>query len=44
MGKRALVRADGFITAIVEAGSEFEVYTGPGSSMKWMDIPDEASK
>ena len=43
MGKRALVRADGFITDIVEAGSEFEVYTGPGSSMKWMDIPDEAS-
>ena len=43
MGKRALVRADGFITDIVEAGSEFEVYTGPGSSMKWMDIPDEAT-
>ena len=43
MGKRALVRADGFITDIVEAGSEFDVYTGPGSSMKWMDIPDEAT-
>jgi hypothetical protein len=43
MGKRALVRADGFITDIVEAGSEFDVYTGPGSTLKWMDIPDEAS-
>ena len=41
--KRALVRADGFITDIVEAGEEFEIYTGPGSSMKWMDIPDDAT-
>jgi len=43
MGKRALVRADGFITDIVEAGEEFEIYTGPGSSMKWIDIPDDAT-
>lgn len=43
MAKRALVRADGFITDIVEAGEEFEVYTGPGSSLKWMDIPDDAT-
>lgn len=43
MGKRALVRADGFITDIVEAGEEFEVYTGPGSGLRWMDIPDDAT-
>jgi len=43
MAQRALVRADGFITDIVEAGEEFEVYTGPGASMKWMDIPDDAT-
>ncbi|UNH61164.1 hypothetical protein SSZBM1_47 [Synechococcus phage S-SZBM1] len=43
MAKRALVRADGFITDICEAGEEFEVYTGPGSSLKWMDIPDDAT-
>lgn len=41
--KRALVRADGFITDIVEEGEEFEIYTGPGASMKWMDIPDDAT-
>ena len=41
--KRALVRADGFITDIVEAGEEFEIYTGPGAAMKWMDIPDDAT-
>lgn len=43
MTQRALVRADGFITDIVEAGQEFEVYTGPGSTLKWMDIPDDAT-
>ena len=43
MAQRALVRADGFITDIVEAGEEFEIYTGPGASMKWMDIPDDAT-
>ena len=43
MGKRALVRADGFITDIIEAGEEFEVYTGPGSGLRWMDIPDDAT-
>jgi len=43
MAKRALVRCDGFITDIVEAGEEFEIYTGPGSSMKWVDIPDDAT-
>jgi hypothetical protein len=43
MTKRALVRCDGFITDIVEAGEEFEIYTGPGSSMKWVDIPDDAT-
>ena len=41
--KRALVRADGFITDIVEAGEEFEIYTGPGAAMKWMDIPADAT-
>ena len=41
--KRALVRADGFITDIVEAGEEFEIYTGPGVAMKWMDIPADAT-
>lgn len=41
--KRALVRADGFITDVVEAGEEFEIYTGPGAAMKWMDIPDDAT-
>lgn len=43
MAQRALVRADGFITDIVQAGQEFEVYTGPGSTLKWMDIPDDAT-
>ena len=43
MGQRALVRADGFITDIVEAGEEFEVYTGPGAGLRWMDIPDDAT-
>jgi len=43
MAQRALVRVDGFITDIVEAGEEFEIYTGPGASMKWMDIPDDAT-
>jgi|TARA_B100000902_G_scaffold380976_1_gene416933 hypothetical protein len=43
MAQRALVRVDGFITDIVESGEEFEIYTGPGASMKWMDIPDDAT-
>ena len=38
--KRALVRADGFITNIAEEGEEFEVYTGPGSGLKWIDMDD----
>ena len=41
--KRALVRADGFITNIAEEGEEFEVYTGPGSGLKWIDMPDEGT-
>ena len=41
--KRALVRCDGFITDLVAAGEEFEVYTGPGSGLRWIDIPDEAT-
>ena len=39
--KSCLVRSDGFITDIVNKGEEFEVYTGPGSSLKWIDAPDE---
>ena len=39
--KSCLVRSDGFITDIVEKGEEFDVYTGPGSSLKWVDAPDE---
>ncbi len=39
--KSCLVRSDGFITDICEKGEEFEVYTGPGSSLKWVDAPDE---
>lgn len=41
--KRALVRADGFITDIINEGEEFEVYTGPGSGLRWIDIPDEGT-
>ena len=41
--KRALVRADGFITDIIGEGEEFEVYTGPGSGLRWIDIPDEGT-
>lgn len=41
--KKALVRCDGFITDLVEPGEEFEVYTGPGSGLKWIDIPDDAN-
>ena len=39
--KSCLVRTDGFITDICNKGEEFEVYTGPGSSLKWVDAPDE---
>ena len=39
--KSCLVRSDGFITDICNKGEEFEVYTGPGSSLKWVDAPDE---
>ena len=39
--KSCLIRSDGFITDIVEKGEEFAVYTGPGSSLKWVDAPDE---
>tara|TARA_Y100000004_G_scaffold118764_1_gene133453 strand:- start:741 stop:1337 length:597 start_codon:yes stop_codon:yes gene_type:complete len=41
--KRALVRADGFITDIINEGEEFEVYTGPGSGLRWIDMPDEGT-
>jgi len=41
--KRALVRADGFITDIIEEGEEFDVYTGPGSGLRWIDMPEDGN-
>jgi hypothetical protein len=39
--KRALISATGFPTDIVDPGAEFEIYTGPGAKLRWVDAPDE---
>ena len=31
----------GFPTDIAEPGEEFDIYTGPGSTYRWVDAPDE---
>ena len=41
--KRALISVTGFPTDIVEAGEEFDIYTGPGSKFRWVDMPDEGT-
>ena len=41
--KRALISYQGFPSDIAEPGEEFETYTGPGASYRWVDAPDEVS-
>lgn len=41
--KRALIQQSGHITDIVEPGDEFDVYTGPGAKLHWVDAPDEVT-
>ena len=38
--KKILVDAEGNITNIANPGDEFEVYEGPGQTLKWMDADD----
>jgi hypothetical protein len=41
--KRALISVTGFPTDIANPGEEFEIYTGPGSKLRWVDAPDEVT-
>jgi len=42
--KKILVDTEGNITDICNAGDEFEVYEGPGATIKWMDADDNVQE
>ncbi len=41
--KRVLISVTGFPTDIVEPGDEFDIYTGDGATLRWVDGPDEVT-
>ena len=41
--KRVLISVTGFPTDIVEPDEEFDIYTGDGATLRWVDGPDEVT-
>jgi hypothetical protein len=39
--KKALVDYIGYVKEIVEPGEDFEIYSGDGCTMQWVDAPDD---
>jgi len=41
--KKALVEYNGQVKEIVEAGQDYEIYSGDGCTMQWVECPDDCT-
>ena len=41
--KKALVEFNGLVKEVVDPGEEYEIYSGEGCAMQWVDAPDDVN-